>query len=173
MPLPPEEVENGENSANEEPKLQFSYVECLLFGFHQLGKKLPDFLLDKVDAERLKDFKIRWESDPQKALRVRLVKWNVIMNKLCVFDGLTGLTGKLTVVISHGTECCLCFNRLQYFARGLQVYIRQLRVALQGKTGDALKTEEVTMTAVTLSLVGSWSGRLFCFFVGLFKLYFQ
>lgn len=37
----------------------------------------------------------------------------------------------------------LCLNRLQYFARGLQVYIRQLRVALQGKTGDALKTEEV------------------------------
>lgn len=35
------------------------------------------------------------------------------------------------------------FDRLQYFARGLQVYIRQLRVALQGKTGDALKTEEV------------------------------
>lgn len=34
-------------------------------------------------------------------------------------------------------------GRLQYFARGLQVYIRQLRVALQGKTGDALKTEEV------------------------------
>lgn len=38
MPLPPEE-ENGENAANEEPKLQFSYVECLLFSFHQLGKK--------------------------------------------------------------------------------------------------------------------------------------
>lgn len=59
MPLPPDEVENGENSASEEPKLQFSYVECLLFGFHQLGKKLPDFLLEKVDAECLKDFKIR------------------------------------------------------------------------------------------------------------------
>uniref|UniRef100_A0A8C5DI54 Apoptosis inhibitor 5 n=1 Tax=Gouania willdenowi TaxID=441366 RepID=A0A8C5DI54_GOUWI len=94
MPLPPAEAENGENSTSEEPKLQFSYVECLLFGFHQLGRKLPDFLLDKVDAERLKDFKIR----------------------------------------------------LQYFARGLQVYIRQLRVALQGKSGDALKTEEVSMT---------------------------
>jgi len=35
-----------------------------------------------------------------------------------------------------------CF-RLQYFARGVQVYIKQLRVALQGKTGDALKTEDV------------------------------
>ena len=60
MPLPPDEAENGENTVSEEPKLQFSYVECLLFGFHQLGKKLPDFLLDKVDAEQLKDFKIRW-----------------------------------------------------------------------------------------------------------------
>lgn len=40
----------------------------------------------------------------------------------------------------------LLLDRLQYFARGLQVYIRQLRVALQGKTGDALKTEEVTAT---------------------------
>uniref|UniRef100_A0A667Y072 Apoptosis inhibitor 5 n=1 Tax=Myripristis murdjan TaxID=586833 RepID=A0A667Y072_9TELE len=99
MPLPPEEGENGENTVSEEPKLQFSYVECLLYSFHQLGKKLPDFLLDKVDGERLKDFKIR----------------------------------------------------LQYFARGLQVYIRQLRVALQGKTGDALKTDEVK-TAVVNSL---------------------
>ncbi|XP_029952768.1 apoptosis inhibitor 5 [Salarias fasciatus] len=103
MPLPPDEVENGENSASEEPKLQFSYVECLLFAFHQLGKKLPDFLLDKVDAERLKDFKIR----------------------------------------------------LQYFARGLQVYIRQLRVALQGKTGDALKTEENKIKVVALKITNN------------------
>ncbi|XP_005931699.1 apoptosis inhibitor 5 [Haplochromis burtoni] len=103
MPLPPEEVENGENSASEEPKLQFSYVECLLYSFHQLGKKLPDFLLDKVDSERLKDFKIR----------------------------------------------------LQYFARGLQVYIRQLRVALQGKTGDALKTEENKIKVVALKITNN------------------
>ena len=37
--------------------------------------------------------------------------------------------------------------RLQYFARGLQVYIRQLRLALQGKTGEALKTDEVRILA--------------------------
>ncbi|KAK5901811.1 hypothetical protein CesoFtcFv8_007134 [Champsocephalus esox] len=103
MPLPPDEAENGENSAMEEPKLQFSYVECLLFGFHQLGKKLPDFLIEKVDAESLKDFKIR----------------------------------------------------LQYFARGLQVYIRQLRVALQGKTGDALKTDENKMKVVALKITNN------------------
>lgn len=103
MPVPPEEVENGENSSGEEPKLQFSPVECLLFSFHQLGKKLPDFLLDKVDAEKLKDFKIR----------------------------------------------------LQYFARGLQVYIRQLRVALQGKSGDALKTDENKIKVVALKITNN------------------
>ncbi|NXX03148.1 API5 inhibitor, partial [Larus smithsonianus] len=96
MPLPPEEAENGENAGNEEPKLQFSYVECLLYSFHQLGRKLPDFLTAKLNAEKLKDFKIR----------------------------------------------------LQYFARGLQVYIRQLRLALQGKTGEALKTEEASIIKV-------------------------
>ncbi|MGH0133128.1 UNVERIFIED_CONTAM: hypothetical protein FKN15_021932 [Acipenser sinensis] len=103
MPLPPEEAENGENSGSEEPKLQFSYVECLLFGFHQLGKKLPDFLTDKLNAERLKDFKIR----------------------------------------------------LQYFARGLQVYIRQLRAALQGKTGVALKTDENKIKVVALKITNN------------------
>ncbi|KAM4617336.1 apoptosis inhibitor 5 [Discoglossus pictus] len=103
MPLPPEEVENGENTANEEPKLQFSYVECLLFSFHQLGRKLPDFLIAKVNADKLKDFKIR----------------------------------------------------LQYFARGLQVYIRQLRLALQGKTGEALKTEENKIKVVALKITSN------------------
>ncbi|KAG7473854.1 hypothetical protein MATL_G00100080 [Megalops atlanticus] len=103
MPLPPENAENGENASNEEPKLQFSYVECLLFSFHQLGKKMPDFLIDRINAERLKDFKIR----------------------------------------------------LQYFARGLQVYIRQLRVALQGKTGDALKTEENKIKVVALKITNN------------------
>ncbi|KAE8606264.1 hypothetical protein XENTR_v10010651 [Xenopus tropicalis] len=103
MPLPPEEVENGDSAANEEPKLQFSYVECLLFSFHQLGRKLPDFLIAKVDAEKLKDFKIR----------------------------------------------------LQYFARGLQVYIRQLRLALQGKSGDALKTEENKIKVVALKITNN------------------
>ncbi|KAM8938988.1 apoptosis inhibitor 5 [Pelodytes ibericus] len=103
MPLPPEEVENGENTTNEEPKLQFSYVECLLFSFHQLGRKLPDFLIVKVNAEQLKDFKIR----------------------------------------------------LQYFARGLQVYIRQLRLALQGKSGEALKTEENKIKVVALKITNN------------------
>uniref|UniRef100_A0AAA9SCS1 Apoptosis inhibitor 5 n=3 Tax=Bos TaxID=9903 RepID=A0AAA9SCS1_BOVIN len=103
MPLPPEEAENGENAGNEEPKLQFSYVECLLYSFHQLGRKLPDFLTAKLNAEKLKDFKIR----------------------------------------------------LQYFARGLQVYIRQLRLALQGKTGEALKTDENKIKVVALKITNN------------------
>jgi len=43
--------------------------------------------------------------------------------------------------------CC----RLQYFARGVQVYSKQLRLALQGKTGDALKTEDVRPTSFLLA----------------------
>lgn len=46
--------------------------------------------------------------------------------------------------------CCLnhvlLFSRLQYFARGVQSYIKQLRAALQGKRGEALKTDEVIIT---------------------------
>ncbi|KAM9663659.1 LOW QUALITY PROTEIN: apoptosis inhibitor 5-like [Trichechus inunguis] len=98
MPLPPEEAENGENAGNEEPKLQFSYVECLLY-----IEKLTDFLIAKLNAEKLKDFKIR----------------------------------------------------LQYFARGLQVYIRQLHSALQGKTEEALKTEENKITVVAWKITNN------------------
>merc|ERR1719354_672105 len=64
---------------------------------------MPDFLIEKIDADRLKDFKIR----------------------------------------------------LQYFARGLQVYIRQLRVALQGKTGEALKTEENKIKVAALKITNN------------------
>lgn len=75
MPLPPEEAENGENAGNEEPKLQFSYVECLLYSFHQLGRKLPDFLTAKLNAEKLKDFKIRWYiiEVPQSLIKVKAI----------------------------------------------------------------------------------------------------
>ena len=57
MPLPPADVET--ETTDEEPKLQFSYVECLMFAFHQLGRKYPEFLTDESNAERLKDFRIR------------------------------------------------------------------------------------------------------------------
>ncbi|KAL3842408.1 hypothetical protein ACJMK2_020427 [Sinanodonta woodiana] len=102
MPLPPSE-ENQESVENEEPKLCFSYVECLMYGFHQLGRKSPEFLTDEKNAEKLKDFRIR----------------------------------------------------LQYFARGVQIYIKQLRQDLQGKTGDALKLEENKIKVVALKITSN------------------
>ena len=64
MPLPPKEVVDVENgdSDNVAPALQFSYVECLLFTLHQIGRRCPEFLSSPDNAEaidRMKDFKIR------------------------------------------------------------------------------------------------------------------
>lgn len=102
MPVPPAE-ENDGLSANEQPKFDFSFVECLMFAFHQIARKSPGFLTDEANAERLKDFRLR----------------------------------------------------LQYFARGVQVYIKQLRQALQGKTGDVLKTDENKIKVVALKITSN------------------
>ncbi len=59
MPAPPSE--DGENTTpNVGPKLQFSYVECLVYAFHQLARKCPEFLTADEEADRLKDFKMRY-----------------------------------------------------------------------------------------------------------------
>ena len=42
------------------------------------------------------------------------------------------------------------FYRLQYFAQGCQVYIKQLRLSLQGKIGPALQEEENKIKIVAL-----------------------
>ena len=42
------------------------------------------------------------------------------------------------------------FHRLQYFAQGCQVYIKQLRLSLQGKTGPALQEKENKIKIVAL-----------------------
>lgn len=60
MPLPPPDVETEADLA--EPKLQFSYVECVMYTFHQLGRKYPDFLTSEISTERLKDFRLRFGS---------------------------------------------------------------------------------------------------------------
>ena len=59
MPLPPGEEEEKSSEENAEPKLQFSYVECLIFAFHQLAKKvinvygtLPIFITDVFPVDR-------------------------------------------------------------------------------------------------------------------------
>lgn len=103
MPLPPIE-ENSENALPQEnPKLQFSYVESLMYAFHQLGRKSPEFLTGEDCAELLKDFKLR----------------------------------------------------LQYFARGIQGYIKTLRESLQGKKAEELKTEENKMKVVALKTISN------------------
>lgn len=96
MPLPPagEDLEN----AGEEPTLQLSHVECLMYAFHQLAKRSPEFLTGESSAERLRDFKLR----------------------------------------------------LQYLARGVQVYIKKLRTALQGKRPTELKTDENKLKVAAL-----------------------
>ncbi|XP_059480224.1 apoptosis inhibitor 5 [Neocloeon triangulifer] len=55
MPLPAEG--DAEKLATEDPNLEFSYVECLLFVLHRLGKLHPDFLA--ANPDRMKDFRIR------------------------------------------------------------------------------------------------------------------
>jgi hypothetical protein len=55
MPLPPDS--DSEKGKQEEPRLEFSYVECLMYAFHRLGKQSPDFLTK--DADRMKDFRFR------------------------------------------------------------------------------------------------------------------
>lgn len=99
MPLPPagEETENSTDQQHE-PELQLSHVECLMYSFHQLAKRNPQFLTADESAERLRDFKLR----------------------------------------------------LQYLARGVQGYIKKLRLALQGKKTAELKTDENKLKVAAL-----------------------
>ncbi|XP_064634427.1 apoptosis inhibitor 5-like [Lineus longissimus] len=99
MPLPPAD-ENGESDTSDQPKLQFSYVECLMYAFHQIGRRHQEFLIHEDNAERLKDFRLR----------------------------------------------------LQYFARGSTAYCKQLKTALEGKTGEALKTDENKIKVAALKI---------------------
>jgi len=95
LPKVEEETKEGRE---DEPKLQFSYVECLMYTFHQLARKCPEFLTAESNAERLRDFRLR----------------------------------------------------LQYFARGVQLYIKSLRQALQGKSEAALKLDENQIKTLAL-----------------------
>ena len=61
MPTPPP-IEGADEpkatNGTDEPSLQFSHIECLLYAFQQLCKHSPQFLSDS-QSERVKDFKIR------------------------------------------------------------------------------------------------------------------
>lgn len=56
LPLPPPESENG---SAEEPNLQFTHIECLLFTFTHLLKHFPEFLTAGDNSQRFKDLKTR------------------------------------------------------------------------------------------------------------------
>jgi len=89
MPLPSiEETIEGSLTVETVPSLEFTYVESLMFAFHQLARQNKEFLIE--NAERCKDFRAR----------------------------------------------------LQYFARGVQGYMKKLRESLQGKNAEELKSEE-------------------------------
>lgn len=90
MPLPPA------TEVVEDPKLQFSHVECLIYAFHKLCKQTPEFLIR--DPEQLKEFRLR----------------------------------------------------LQYFARGIQGYIKKLREATSRVSEEELKSEENQLKIVAL-----------------------
>ncbi len=55
LPKPNEALESPE----EDVKFNFSYVECLMFAFHTLGRYHPEFLAADENKERLKDFRLR------------------------------------------------------------------------------------------------------------------
>jgi len=61
MPLPQGDavIDNTSATDTESPKLQFSYVECLMFAFHQVARRCPQFLIAEDNADRLKDFRMR------------------------------------------------------------------------------------------------------------------
>jgi len=62
MPLPPADdaaVSDSSSTDTASPKLQFSYVECLMFAFHQVARRYPQFLTAEDNAATLKDFRMR------------------------------------------------------------------------------------------------------------------
>jgi len=50
---------DSSNADTAAPKLQFSYVECLMYAFHQVARHCPQFLTAEQNADRLKDFRMR------------------------------------------------------------------------------------------------------------------
>lgn len=132
MPLPPAAEEtNGAGSTTEtELRLEFTYVESLIFAFHQLARQNREFLTE--NAERIKDFRSRYNHGSL----IKYSKPNFFSYR----------------------------DRLQYFARGVQGYMKKLRESLQGKSADQLKDEEsrIKVTALrTTSNINSLIRDLF------------
>ena len=54
----PRPIDNPELS-NDETKFNFSFVECLMFAFHSLGRHAQEFLTGESEKDLLKDFRLR------------------------------------------------------------------------------------------------------------------
>jgi len=68
LPVPPSESggsaqpatgENGASAESDEPKLQFSEIECLVYTLHQLGRRHSQYLASPEKAEALKELRKR------------------------------------------------------------------------------------------------------------------
>jgi hypothetical protein len=86
---PPAETTDG-GGEKEEDKFNFSYVECLLYAFHVVGRFHSEYLQADENKERLREFRVR----------------------------------------------------LQYFAKGTQNYIKELRNSLLSATAIANKDND-------------------------------
>ena len=87
MPLPPEDATTIEDK---EPDFKFSYVECLMYALHQLGRRTPSLLTDELNADRLKDFRLRSVDSVVTSFTTRsLIRWHIPLryrSRLWVFS---------------------------------------------------------------------------------------
>ena len=74
MPLPAADESSDAAAAGDAaatPKLQFSHVECLMFAFHQVARRCQTFLTAPENAERLRDFRVRYEPPGPRSSNLR------------------------------------------------------------------------------------------------------
>ncbi|CDQ88629.1 unnamed protein product [Oncorhynchus mykiss] len=136
---------DGVKGGPKEKRLAAQFIPKFFSSFPELADAAINAQLDLCEDE---DVSIRRQAIKE------LPRFAAGENIVRVADILTQLlqTGTLTLL---DIFTCNLVLLLQYFARGLQVYIRQLRVALQGKTGDALKTEENKIKVVALKITNN------------------
>ncbi|PIK45704.1 putative apoptosis inhibitor 5-A [Apostichopus japonicus] len=103
----------------------------------------------------------------QSHVRYRSIECAVLNNRMCVlinriavpFNGMCDTDQ--SNVLYRSIECAVPINRmstylrLQYFARGVQSSMKQLRLALKGKAGAQLKTEENKIKVVALRITSN------------------
>ena len=90
MPLPSiDETTEGSLLTEVVPSLEFTYVESLMFAFHQLARQNKEFLSE--NAERCKDFRARYF---QQSITFKSDKIIIILNQTEQLLNLEVLDGK-------------------------------------------------------------------------------